>query len=295
MQQQKTNFEKTAVRVSNISIVGNMVLSLLKLAAGLFAGSGAMISDAVHSASDVISSIVVIIGVKLSAKEDDDDHPYGHERFECIAAIILAAVLFMTGALIGKNAIMSLWNGSYATLAGSGAAALIAAVVSIVTKEGMFRYTKHYAKLLDSGALMADAWHHRSDALSSVGALIGIGGAMLGYSWMEPVASVVICCFILKAAVSIFIDASRKMVDRSCSSELRQQLISCAEQQQGVLGISAIRTREFGNRIYVDLDILADGTLTLVESNQIAQRVHAAIEEAFPKIKHIQVKVLPNA
>ena len=151
------NFEKTAVKVSMVSIIGNIILSVLKLLAGIIANSGAMISDAVHSASDVFSSIVVIIGVRLSAKKSDKEHPYGHERMECVAAIILAVVLLVTGLFIGEGTIETLASGEINKLEVPGVLALIAAAVSIAVKESMFWYTRHYAKLLDSGAVMADA------------------------------------------------------------------------------------------------------------------------------------------
>lgn len=213
------DFEKTAVRVSMVSIIGNAVLSAFKVLAGFIAHSGAMISDGVHSASDVFSSVIVIIGVKLSAKKSDKEHPYGHERMECVAAIILAAVLLVTGLFIGDSALGKLIGGKYDSLEMPGILALIAAVISIVVKEGMFWYTRYYAKLLDSGAVMADAWHHRSDALSSIGALIGIAGARMGMPVLDPIATFVICLFILKAAYDIFKDAVDKMVDHSCDDK----------------------------------------------------------------------------
>ena len=167
-------FERTAVRVSMVSILGNAVLSLVKLLAGVIAHSGAMVSDAVHSASDVFSSIIVIIGVKISAREADKEHPYGHERFECVAAIILSVVLLVTGLLIGRSAFVQIISGDFSGTEAPGVLALAAAIVSIVSKEAMYWYTRYYAKKMDSSSLMANAWHHRSDALSSVGALIGI-------------------------------------------------------------------------------------------------------------------------
>ena len=173
-------FEKTAVKVSLVSIIGNTVLSLFKIIAGILANSSAMISDAVHSASDVLSSIIVIIGVKLSAKESDKDHPYGHERFECVAAIVLAVILLISGLFIGHTAIEKISSGNTQEFTVPGVLALVAAIISIVGKEAMYWYTRFYAVRLDSGALMADAWHHRSDALSSIGALIGIAGARMG-------------------------------------------------------------------------------------------------------------------
>ena len=286
-------FERIAVTVSMVSIIGNAVLFLFKFLAGILANSGAMISDAVHSASDVFSSIIVIIGVKFAAKKSDKDHPYGHERFECVAAVVLAVILLVIGLFIGHGAIEKLGADNAQDLAIPGVLALIAAIVSIVSKEAMYWYTIHYARRLDSGALKADAWHHRSDALSSIGALIGIAGARMGYPIMDVVASLVICAFILKAAYDIFKDAIGKMVDHSCNTETEQEIADFAAAQEGVLGVDTIRTRMFGNKIYVDIKIFADGELHLTQSHRLAKCVHNAIEEKFEKVKHITVYVKP--
>lgn len=288
------NFEKVASKVSMVSIIGNLVLSVYKILTGVFAHSSAMISDGVHSASDVFSSIIVIIGVKISAKESDNDHPYGHERFECAAAIILAVILFMTGLIIGIDAIKAIFTNDYQTLEVPGILALVAAIVSIISKELMYRYTKHYAKLYDSGALMADAWHHRSDALSSIGALIGIAGARMGFPVLDLVASIVICIFITRASYDIFKDAIDKMVDKSCDEETENLIKEHSLKQEGVLGIDLLQTRVFGNRIYVDMEIRVDKNLSLVEGHQIAEKVHNTIEENFPKVKHVMIHVNPD-
>ena len=285
--------EKTAVKVSFISIIGNLLLSLFKFLAGIIAHSGAMVSDAVHSASDVFSSVIVIIGVKLSSKESDKDHPYGHERFECVAAIVLAVILLITGLFIGHGAVEQLAAAKPNEVVVPGVLALAAAAISIICKEAMYWYTRYYAKRLDSGALLADAWHHRSDALSSIGALIGIAGARMGFPLLDAVASLIICVFIVKAAYDIFKDAVEKMVDRSCSEETQREMSLCASQQEGVLGVDLIQTRIFGNKIYVDIEICADGKITLEESHEIAERVHDAIEANFVKVKHIMVHVNP--
>lgn len=287
-------YEKTATRVSWVSIIGNSALSLIKLLAGIIAHSGAMISDAVHSASDVFSTIIVMIGVKISARDADEDHPYGHERFECVAAILLSAVLAVTGLMIGRSAVLSIIERETSDITVPGLPALIAAAVSIICKEAMYWYTRHYALLLDSGALMASAWHHRSDALSSIGALIGIAGARMGYPVLEPIASLVICIFILKAAIDIFRDAMRRMVDRSSDSATEESIRRCVLSQDNVLGIDLLQTREFGSRIYVDLEITADADLTLRESHRIAENVHDAIEKNFPKVKHVMIHVNPG-
>lgn len=290
---EKTEFEKTAMRVSFVSIAINVILSVFKLIAGIMAHSAAMISDAVHSASDVFSTIVVIIGIKISSKASDKNHPYGHERLECVAAIVLSTILAVTGLGIGYTAVTKMVSGNFDALVVPGILALVAAIVSIVMKEGMYWYTWLNAKRIDSSALMADAWHHRSDALSSVGALVGIGGAMLGYPILDTVASFVICFFIEKAAYDIFRDAVDKMVDKACDDEMEDALKKCALSQEGVLGVDLLRTRVFGNKIYVDIEISADANESLKEAHSIAEKVHESIEENFTKVKHIMVHVNP--
>ena len=289
------NQEQIAMRVSYISILGNVLLSVFKLMAGIFAHSGAMISDAVHSASDVFSTFVVMIGIKISARASDKEHPYGHERMECVAAIVLATILCITGLGIGKNAIAKLQDGNDAGMVIPGILALVAAIVSIVVKEAMFWYTRGAAKKIDSGALMADAWHHRSDALSSVGALVGILFARNGYPVMDVVASLIICVFIVKASYDIFKDAVDKMVDKACDEETERELRKFVEAQPGVLGVDLLQTRVFGNKIYVDLEICADENSTLKESHQVAEQVHDKLEIQFPKVKHIMIHVNPKS
>ena len=284
-------FQKAATRVSLVSMVTNVILTVLKLAAGLIARSGAMISDAVHSASDIFSGIIVLIGVKISSKAPDESHPYGHERFECVAALLLSGVLAVVGGTIGVNAAKDIISGR--TPEAPGLLALIAAAVSIVTKETLFWYTRGYAKRYRSTALHAEAWHQRSDALSSIGALIGIAGARMGVPVMEPIASIIIALFILRVAVRIFRDAIDQMVDHSCNEEVESAFRATAMDQPGVKGVEMLRTRMFGNRVYVDLEIAADPELTLSAAHEIAERVHDAIEQTYPDVKHIMVHVNP--
>ena len=288
-----SSFEKVASRVSGVSIVVNLLLAAFKFVAGALGHSGAMISDAVHSSSDVIGSLIVIIGVKVSEKASDEDHPYGHERMENVASLLLAGILAAAGISIGKEALRSIISGVYKTAAVPGMLALVAALVSIAVKEALFWYTWVNARQIRSGALKAEAWHHRSDALSSVGALIGIGGARFGVLVLEPIANIVICLFILKVALDIFREAVDKMVDHACDMETEDALCACAARQEGVVKVDMIRTREFGRKIYVDLEISADGHLTLLEAHDIAQRVHDCIEGEFPDVKHIMVHVNP--
>lgn len=294
MQNKTLNATRTVMRVSVVSIVVNLALSVFKLLAGIVAHSGAMISDAAHSASDVFSTIIVMIGAKLSAKAADKEHPYGHERLECAAALILAAVLAATGVAIGFSGVRTIVMSGEEAIAVPTALALVAAAVSIVVKEAMFWATRFYAKRVNSTALMADAWHHRSDALSSVGALIGIGGSIwFGITILEPLASVVISLLIVKAAYDIFKDALDKMVDHSCAPELEQKIRESVLDCEGVQRVDLLHTREFGSRSYVEVEIAADGNLTLRQGHEIAETVHDRVERDFPNVKHITVHVNP--
>lgn len=171
--------------------------------------------------------------------------------------------------------------------------ALIAAIVSILVKEAMYWYTRHYAKKIDSSALMADAWHHRSDAFSSIGALIGIAGARMGYPVMDSIASLVIFVFIVKAAYDIFKDAVDKMVDHSCDEATEKEIYDCVMKNEYVVGIDLFQTRVFGNKIYVDVEISLDGSYTLNEAHDIAEEIHKDIEDNFPKVKHVMIHMNP--
>lgn len=281
-----------AMRVSYISIVINIVLSGIKLVIGLAANSSALVSDAVHSASDVLSTFGVIAGIRLSRKSSDRSHPYGHERLECVFSVILAVVLFVTGIGIGIKAVNDLIHpsGEY-TL---GIAALFAAGFSIVIKELMYQYTKYVAKKVDSGVLMADAWHHRSDALSSIGSFIGILGVKMGFFAADAAASLIICIFICKAAADIFKEAIDQMVDHACDDETIEFIKEIIKEQRGVCGIDDLKTRLFGSRIYVDVEISADGDQSLSSAHAVAESVHKAIESEIPKVKHCMVHVNPQ-
>ncbi len=285
--------KKIAMKVSINSIIVNLLLSIFKLFAGIIAKSGAMISDAVHSASDVFSTFVVIIGFQISSKESDDKHQYGHERLECVASIILAIILCVTGIGIGLSGVQKITEGNYENLEVPGIIALVAAIVSIIVKEGMYWYTRNAAKKINSGSLMADAWHHRSDALSSVGSFIGILGARMGFPISDPIASVIICIFIVKASIDIFMDSMNKLTDNSCDESIVEQMKEEILKQEGVLGLDDIKTRLFGSKIYVDIEICANGEQTLNEAHLIAEKVHNTIEKQFPKVKHCMVHINP--
>ncbi len=286
--------ERLAMFVSLNTIILNLLLSLGKLAAGFIAQSAAMISDGIHSASDVFSTFVVIAGVKMSNKASDEEHQYGHERMECVAAMILAGMLTAVALFIGYSGYEKVFVEDTANLAVPGQLALWAAVISTLVKEGMFWYTRNAAKKVNSGALMADAWHHRSDALSSIGAFIGILGARMGYPILDPIASLVICLMVLQAAYEVFKDATDKMVDHSCDEETTEKLKALILRVPGVEHIDQLNTRMFGSRIYMDVEITVDHNLTICAAHQIGEMAHAAIEANFPQVKHCMVHINPD-
>jgi len=287
---------KIANRVSVLTIVINIIFTAFQFVAGIIAGSAAMISSAVHTLSDMLTTFIVLIGVNVAGQKSDDKHQYGHERFECVASIILALILGLTGAGIGWSGISSIKSGDYANAAPSlagGALALAVALATIAVKEWMYWYTRAAAKKINSGALMADAWHHRSDALATGGAFIGILGAMMGFPVLDAVASIVICLFIMKAAYDVFADAIDKMVDKSCDENTLEKLKSMVIAMEGVIAVDDIRTRIFGAKMFVDIEIAADKDLILTQAHKIAENVHDAVEKEFPTVKHCMVHVNP--
>lgn len=281
----------TAVRVSRNTLFGNLGLSAGKLIVGLLAHSGALVSDAVHSLSDVLAAVIVIFSVRLAGKKADREHPYGHERLECICGVILSVILLITGLLIGYRAIDTIRYGGSSEV--PGLAALIAAIVSIIVKELMYHYTAGAAKRIRSTALKAEAWHHRSDALSSVGSFAGILGARLGLPWADAAASLIICLFIVKVAVDIFRESVTGVLDTACDEATQTRMREVILSRPGVMGVDLLNTRLFGNRMFVDVEISADGTQSLESAHHIAEDVHDAIEQTFGTVKHCMVHVNP--
>lgn len=289
------NETKIIRNLSLVSILGNILLSGFKMFAGIAGNSGAMISDAVHSLSDVITTFIAFFGVRISKKEADKAHPYGHDRIECVASLVLGFILLLTGVGVGRVGLDKILAGNYETLAIPSTIALVAALLSIIGKEAMYWYTRHYAKLINSAAFMADAWHHRSDVFSSIGSLIGIGGAMLGYPVLDSVASVVICLFILKVSYDILKDALSKMLDTSCGDTYEKELSDYISSQDDVVSVDMLHSRMFGNKVYIDLEIAVDGDKSLRDAHAVAERVHNSVETTFPNIKHIMIHVNPDA
>ena len=281
------------IRVSKVSVAANVFLSAFKLFAGVVGHSGAMIADAVHSLSDVAGSGLVILGAHLSSKESDREHQYGHERLECVISLILANVLLLVAAGIGIEGIRGMIDPQSAAM--PGMLALIAAVVSVASKEVLYWYTRAAAKKIDSVSLMAEAWHHRSDAISSVGSFIGIFGAMLGFPVLQPAVCVLIAVLIFKVGIDIYRETMNKLIDKACDDETAEKIKATIVAQEGVIALDEIKTRLFGSKVYVDIEIACDGTQSLYDAHRIAERVHRQVEELFPgRIKHCSVHVNPR-
>ena len=282
-----------ANKLSVVGVGGNITLAAFKLIAGILGNSAAMVSDAVHSLSDVLATAIAYLGVRLSKRTADATHPFGHERFECLASLALGIILAVTGIGIGAASVESIATGAYATAAAPTAIALAGALVSIGVKEAMFWYTRHWARVLDSSAFMADAWHHRSDAISSIGALIGIAGAMLGFPLCDALASIAICAIILKVAWDVLKGAIDNMLDAPCEPDTEREIRDCIAGQRGVVRLDSLRSRRFGNRAYVEAEIAVDGSLPLHDAHAIAEAAHNTVEARFPTVKHIMIHVNP--
>ena len=290
----KKIFKNEGIKVSIITIVINFLLFAFKLVAGIIGNSNAMISDSIHSLSDILTTIVVIFGLIIASRDADEKHPYGHERIECVFAIILSFFLFLTGFFIGYIGIKSIINNQINPVAIPGLIALIAAIVSIIVKEFMFHYTKKTARKLQSSSMEADAWHHRSDAISSVGSFLGILGAKLGFPILDPICSVIICLIIIKSAIEIFYKAVVQMLDTSCDADTKKEIINFIKDTKEVIEVTDLKTRIFGNKMYIEVEISIDGNKSLKEASDIANKIHDSIERKYDSIKHCNIHIIPN-
>ncbi len=270
----------------------NTALMLFKFTAGILGRSGAMISDAVHTLTDLGTTVIAMAGVKIASKDSDEAHPYGHEKFESLAGLLLAFVLFLAAWAIGKAGVSELLAGSsQATV--PGLIALAAAAASIITQGVMFWYAFTASKRLDSAALRADSFHHASDALSSVATLAGIGLARLGVWFADAAASIFICFFIIYAAWMIARDCVNQLIDAAPPRNETDNIRKVALSIEGVADVDALRCRMHGNKLYVDLEIAVDKNVSFSEAHRISENVHEALETAFPKILHCTVHANP--
>ncbi len=267
------------VKASWITILANVILSAIKIAAGIIGKSSAMLADGVHTLSDVLTTFVVLMGLKISSKEADEKHPYGHEKYEPVFAKLLSILLGITGLYIGYEGIKVLRSGNIQV---PGRIALIAAIISIVTKEVMYRYTIKVGRKIKSLSMEADAWHHRSDALSSVGTFVGILGARLGLKILDPIAAIIVSVFIIKVGIDLYVKSVRGgLVDEAADNETISKIEELTYSIEDVKGIKDLKTRIFGNKIYVDIDILVKGDITVTEGHDIAEKVHDLIEKKY--------------
>ena len=289
----KTNAVKIINKVAIVTIVVNLVLSIGKFVAGIVGNSTAMVSDAVHSASDVLSTFIVLIGARIAVKSEDRDHNYGHDKFENIASVILAMMLFATALALGYAGIQSIISATKGEFVKPSYIALVAAIVSIVVKEGMYWYTIYYAKKLDSQALKADAWHHRSDAFSSVASFVGILGAILGALVLEGIATLLIAVLIIKVSYDIVKVVIKQLTDHAAPEELVSKIYKTIDEDEDVKNIDVLKTRISGSIIYVDAEIAVDSSLNIVDAHAIAERVHDKIEQDFKEVRHIAIHVNP--
>lgn len=282
---------KLGIKVSIVTIIINIVLSIIKIFAGIVGRSNAMLADGVHTLSDVLTTFVVLLGLKVSSKEADDKHPYGHEKYEAVFAKLLSTMLLLTGIYIGYGSIKVLISGDIKT---PGLIALIAALISILAKEGMYWYTVKTAKKIKSLSLEADAWHHRSDSLSSIGTFAGILGARLGVKILDPIAGIIVSIFVVKVSIELYLRATRELVDESADKKVIKSIENLVYSVAGVEKIKDLKTRIFGNKIYVDIDIEVDGSISVEEGHDIAENVHDIVEKGVESVKHCMVHVEPT-
>lgn len=282
---------KKATKVSIITVIINTVLAIFKVIAGIVGKSSAMIADGIHTFSDIATTVVVIIGLKISNKDADEKHPYGHEKFEPEISKIVSLLLAGTGVFLAYNAIQILLSGNLDT---PKPIALYAALTSIAVKEAMYWYTIITARKVKSIAMEADAWHHRSDAISSIGTLIGIAGARMGFKFLDPVAGIIVSLILIKVGVEFYLKATDQLVDQSADDEVIEQIKEVAISIEGVKNIHDLKTRKFGNKIYVDIEIQVDKRITVEEGHHIANLVHDSIEDTIEDVKHCMIHVEPD-
>ena len=286
----ETRYEESN-KVTKQAIAWNILLTIIKIVAGVFGRSSAMIADGLHSASDIISSVGVLLGNYISATPVDKEHNYGHEKAETLVSFLLSILLIVVSGSIGIEAVKSLGNIQGIEI--PTVLPLVVAIISILIKEYQYRITIKIAKKINSPALKADAWHHRSDALSSVAAFVGIGGAMLGFKVFDPIASIVVAIFVAKVGIEILVGATNELMDVSIDLEQEEQIKEIAKNTEGVRNLGEIRSRKHGAMAYVDLVICVDGNLTVREGHDIANQLEKDIIRDMEFVKGITVHVEP--
>jgi len=277
-------------RTTWISLLGNVFLSFFKLLAGFLGSSAAMIADGVHSLSDVISTIVIMVSLKVSSKPPDEEHPYGHGKAEAIGAKLVALLLIGAGIFLGWEGINKIVSGEISV---PGRIALWGVIASLIVKEVLFRYVYKVGKMISSKALITDAWHHRSDAFSSLAALVGIVGALLGWPFMDPLAAVVVAVFILKVGWGLVSRAVDELMDAVPDLDLQDRLEDKARGSEGVIGVENLRLRTNGPYFFVDLSLVVDKGLSAYDAHEIAAKVKQIMLEEDDRIQDVLIHVDP--
>lgn len=285
------NRYKEATKVTLISIMWNVILTIIKIITGIVGKSNAMIADGLHSASDIISSLGVLIGNKVAKTPNDKEHNYGHEKAETLVSFLLSILLIFVALKIGFGGIKSLFN--LDSVQTPTILPLLISVISIGIKEYQYRITIKVAESINSPSLRADAWHHRSDALSSVAAFLGIGGSLLGFKALDPIATVIVGFFVAKVGVDILKDSTNELMDYSIDEKDECEILDVAKQTTGVLNIGQLRTRKHGSMAYVDLTICVDKNLSVLEGHEIANNLEISILKNIQIVKGITVHVEP--
>ena len=289
--------DKSIFRVTWIGSIVNFLLLVLKFISGIVGHSSAMVADAVHSLSDFITDIIVIVFVKISGKPEDEDHKYGHGKYETLATALIGIALFAVGIGLfvnGATKVSEVING--AVLPAPSMIALVVAAVSIIAKEILYRYTVYIGQNLNSQAVIANAWHHRSDALSSIGTLVGIGGAIfLGERWriLDPIAAIVVSAFIIKVAIDLIKPCVDELLERSLPAETEKQILGIITSFPEVSSPHHLRTRRIGNHIAIEVHLRMDGQTTLENAHAIATAVEKRLKEEFGPDTHIGIHMEP--
>ena len=290
--------EKGIYKVTIIGSIVNFLLLVFKFIAGVVGHSAAMVADAVHSLSDFVTDIVVIVFVRISGKPQDESHDYGHGKYETLATAIIGVVLMGVGIGILVNSVTGIvdaFNGK--ELEAPGMLALVAAAVSIIFKEVLYQYTVFKGKELGSKVVVANAWHHRSDAFSSIGTLIGIAGAIfLGEKWrvLDPIAAFIVSVFIIKVAIDLVKPCIDELLEKSLPNEVEDRILSIVTAFPGVDSPHHLRTRRIGNNIAIEIHIRMDGAMSLKDAHDITKKIEAAIKNEFGAATHIGIHMEPK-
>ncbi|WIV12299.1 cation diffusion facilitator family transporter [Proteiniborus sp. MB09-C3] len=281
---------RIASRITWLTIILNIILSIAKIGIGIISSSTAMIADGVHTVSDVASSLGIIVGFIISNKPEDSKHQYGHEKAESIAGFVLSLMLISVGIKIGYSSIELMISG---TTKVPGMLALWAALASIVVKEFQYRITMNQGRRINSSALMADAWHHRSDALSSVGTLIGIGGARLGYKILDPLAGFIVSVIVVKVGIDLFLKGYNELMDSSIEEEELTQISNVILSETKIEEINDLKARRHGSKVFIDVEVCVDPNISVLEGHDIAEDVEKVIYDNLDNVKKVLVHVNP--